>query len=176
MNRLTGRWPAGQVALRATMVLAPVLALQAGALAGTPPRLWLTLLVAALGLAWTRLPDAAFGTVALGVVVLWWAAGPGRHAPGPALLLAAALLVAAHVAGLLAAYGPSTLGVDRGLLRLWVGRAALALLLAPVALGVTLLAAPGRGGPGVWMAGLAVAFLALSLAGAAFAADESEPR
>ena len=85
-------------------------------------------------------------------------------------LPAAAALLAAHVAALLAGYGPDALGVDAATVRLWVGRAGAAFLLAPV---VLLVAAVLRGrpeSPAAWAAGLVVALVAALAATLALAA------
>ena len=42
-------------------------------------------------------------------------------------------MAAAHVAGLLAAYGPARVALDRGLVLVWVRRGLLAFVAAPVA-------------------------------------------
>lgn len=165
------RWSAGQWGLRATMALGPVLALTATGLAGNAPRLVLVVLVTALALTYAGVPEGPFGTTAMGIVVVWWGLGL-RDGLQPAALLAAALLLAAHVAGILAAYGPGELPIDRGLLVMWLRRWALALLLAPVlyALAVAL---RGRAEvPGVWVAGLAVALVAVLVATLAFSAED----
>ena len=167
---LLRRWSAGQWALRATMALGPVLALAATGLAGTAPKPLLVVIVAGLGLTYAGLPEGPFGTTAFGVVVVWWGFGL-RDGLQPACLLAAALLLAAHVAGILVAYGPDGLPVDRGLLVMWLRRSALALLLAP-SLYVVALLLRGHEAPGVWVAGLAAALVAVLVATVAFTAEE----
>ncbi|GCD91587.1 hypothetical protein [Nocardioides sp. LS1] len=170
VRALLRRWSLGQWVLRATMALAPVLALAATGLAGTAPRALLVVLVAALSVTYAGLPEGPFGTTAMGLVVVWWGFGL-RDGLQPACLLAAALLLAAHVAGLLVAYGPDALPVDRGLLLLWLRRSGLALLLAP-SLYVLAVLVRGHEAPGVWVVGLAAALVAVLVATVAFTGQE----
>ena len=155
-------WTTGQWALRVTAALGPVVALLATGPAGHPPRVSLIVLVGGLSIAHGRLPESPIGTVAMAVVVVWWGLVSG-DAVSPWALLAAAALLASHVAALVAAYGPDGLGVDPGTVRLWAVRAAVVFLLSPA---VWALAVLVRGGPELswlWVAGLAVA-LAVTVA------------
>jgi hypothetical protein len=163
----------GQAFLRVLILLGPPLALLTTGLVGVRPAGWLVALVLALSVAFAAMPDSPFGTAALLVVVAWWglAFRDGLH---PQAVLAAAGLVAAHVAAVLASYGPGDLPVDRGLVRLWVLRG-LAVCASPPA--VWALAAGLRGQPeppGIWVAGLAAAFTATLVATVAFAAREGD--
>ena len=159
-------WTRGQWALRATVVLGPVLALLAAAPAGAAPWGWLVVLVAVLAAFHARWPESAGGIAAPGVVVLFWGAALGDRLTAWALAAAAALL-AAHVAALLAAYGPDGLGVDVPTLRLWLRRAGAAFLLAPAVLLPGLILRDRAETPGVWVVGLAVALVATVVATAA---------
>jgi hypothetical protein len=80
--------------------------------------------------AWARTPDHALGVVSLVLVAGWWAAHGVLDWRVPVV---AVLLLAAHVAATVAAYGPPTMVVDRRLVRLWVRRGLLALVPVPVA-------------------------------------------
>lgn len=114
--------------LRALVVLLPCTAL-ALALPEVPH--WFVLVAVPLSaLIWARSPDHAVGTIPLVLVAGWWAA---RGIVDWQVLVVAVLLVGAHVAAILLAYGPETLVVDRRVLRLWVLRGLLALVPAPVA-------------------------------------------
>ena len=119
---------------RAVIVLrALVLALPCVALALAIPQVphWFILVVVPLGAAaWARTPDHAVGIVPLVLVAGWWAA---REVVDWRVLLVAVLLLGAHVCAVVLSYGPGTLPVDPRLVRLWLRRAVLALVPAPVA-------------------------------------------
>jgi hypothetical protein len=160
------RWTPGQWALRATMVVGVLVALLTTGIVGTWPRWWLVLLVTGLAIGWALIPEAPMGTVAMAVVLAWWGIGlrDGLH---PAALAAAAGLLAAHLAGIVAAYGPDRMAVDAATVRLWVRRGLLVLPLAPVAWLVGTLVRNQPEPEGMWLAGLAAALascLAASLA------------
>ncbi|UUZ58175.1 DUF58 domain-containing protein [Nocardioides sp. B-3] len=92
----------------------------------------MVVLVLAGSLAWAVLPELAVGPVVLLAVMAWWAVkvpDPVR----PTVLVAAPALSGAHVAGLLAAYGPVRAALDRRLVLMWVRRTLLGFLVAPVA-------------------------------------------
>ncbi len=153
-------WSAGQRGLRVVALLGPVVALLAAAAADKPAPWWLLLLVVALAIGFALAPDGPGGAVALVVVVGWWTTVPGDGL-GPAVLLAAVALLSAHVAALLAAYGPGEALVAPVLLRLWTVRGAVALLAAPV---LWLVAEAVRDQPspaGMWSAGMVAALLAV---------------
>lgn len=161
-------WTRGQWALRAVVALGPVLAMLLAAPAGAEPGASSVALVGVLALAHARWPESPVGIAAPGVVLLWWGVGLGDDVSAWSLPAAAALL-AAHVAALLAGYGPDALGVDAPTVRLWVGRGAAAFLLAPVVL-LASLALRGRSEtPGVWVAGLVVTLAAALVATGALA-------
>ncbi|MFC4784079.1 hypothetical protein ACT8ZV_06370 [Nocardioides sp. MAHUQ-72] len=149
-------WPRSQWLLRAVVATGPLVALLATAPAGAPPYAWLVVLVAGLSVAHARSPESPFGTGALGAVVIWWGVALHDGVPGWALVAAAALL-ASHVAALLASYGPETMAVDPATARLWLRRAAAAFLLAPLALVLTVGVGQRPGTPVVWVVGMAVA-------------------
>lgn len=167
------QWTAGQWRLRATIALAPVAALLLTASAGTAPHPVLVALVAGLSLAHAVAPESATGTVGLATVVVWWGLALA-DGPSPWALPAAAALLAAHVAALVAAYGPDGLGVDPATLLLWLRRAGLAFLAAPAVLVGGLLVRGRAEYAGAWVAALAVALVIIVAATAALAREAGE--
>jgi hypothetical protein len=122
-------WTRSQVVVRALVGVLPSFALLIAP--GRQPAL-LVLLVLAGSLAWATFPEVAIGPVVLLAVMAWWAIkvpDPVR----PSVLVAALALSGAHVAGLLAAYGPVRAALDRRLVLMWVRRWLLGFLVAPVA-------------------------------------------
>ena len=98
---------------------------------------------------WARVPDHAIGILPLVVVAGWWAA---QASLDWRVLVVAALLLGAHVAATVAAYGPATLVVDPRLARSWLRRGLLALVpVPPTWLSVRMLD-PGLAPPGTWIA------------------------
>ena len=169
---MIAQWTRGQWGLRAVVAVGPVLALLAAAPAarsGSTPGAWLVALVLLLSLAHARQPESPVGIAGPALVVLWWSAALGNGLSAWALAAAAALL-AAHVAALLAGYGPDALGVDAATVRLWAGRAGAAFLLAPVVLLVAAVLHGRPEAPGAWVAGLVVALVAALVATLALAA------
>lgn len=153
----------GQAALRVVMVAGTMVALFATAAAGPAPAPWLVVLVAVVALWWAAFPESTAGSGALLLVVAWWGIGlrDGLH---PAAVAAAAALLAAHLAALVASYGPGTVALDPAVLRLWGRRGLLVLLPAPAVWALTE-AVDGRAEPpGIWMAGLAAALGAVLVA------------
>jgi len=164
---VTGRLTAGQAVLRALVLLGPTLALLTTGLAGVLPAGWLVALVLVLSVAFAAMPESPFGTAALLVVVAWWglAFRDGLH---PQAVLAAAFLLVAHVAAVLASYGPGELPLDRDLARLWARRGLVVLASSP-ALWAVAVGLRGQPEPaGIWVAGLAAAFSATLVASLAF--------
>ena len=144
--------------LRAVAALGPLLAVTAGAPEGFVPSLFVVVVAAALGLAYAFLPEHFIGSIVLVVVLLWWSLHVGSAMPGGALVAAAAL-VAAHVAGVLLGYGPPRMAVGADLVLPWVVRGALVWLAAPV-VWVAARAYSGEDSPtSYWLGGLAVALV-----------------
>jgi hypothetical protein len=166
-------WTRGQWALRCVIVAGVQLALGATLLAGASPSVFLVVVVTGLSLGYARLPESAVGSATLALVAGWWAIGvPGLH---PAVLLGAAGLLAAHVAGLLAAYGPDELAPDPAVLRRWLLRGLAVLVVAPGLYGAALVL---RGRPetsDAWLVGLAVAVVATLLATWVIVEPEEDP-
>jgi hypothetical protein len=98
------------------------------------------------------------------LVVGWWAISVRQAMPGGVILAAAALL-AAHVAATVASYGPRRLPPDRLVVLRWARRSLLVWLVAPL-LWLVVDANRGHATPAsYWVAGLAVALvLAVSVA------------
>lgn len=166
-------WTPGQWGLRITCVVGLLVGLASTGLVGVWPAWWLVVLVGGLGVGYALAPEAAIGTVAMGFVLAWWGVAfrDGLH---PQALVAAAGLVASHVAGVLAAYGPSEMSVDRATVLLWVRRGVLVLAISPL---VWLLAIVVRDQPepdGVWVAGLVAAFACVAAVAVSFAPGRSE--
>ena len=154
------RWSRGQWLLRATVLAGPLVALAATIPAGNGPPWWLVLLVAAITAAFAVYPDSAAGTGAYLLVVAWWGVGlrDGLH---PAALVAAAGLLASHLAATVAAYGPSTVALDPAALRRWAVRG---LLVLPAAVLAWVVAEAAQDQPepaGLWAAGLAGLLVAI---------------
>jgi hypothetical protein len=118
------------------------------------------------------MPESPFGTAALLVVVAWWglAFREGLH---PQAVLAAAAMLVAHVAAVLAAYGPGELPLDRDLARLWARRGLAVLAISPAVWAVAFALRAQPEPAGIWVAGLAAAFAATLVASLAFGGGQS---
>lgn len=122
-------WSRSQLACRVLVALLPVLALL---VAPGRPNVPVLALAAAVSLLWAAWPELAAGPVVLLLVMGWWAVAVPDPVQ-PRVLVAAALLQTAHVAGLLAAYGPARAALHPRLVRIWVRRGVLSFLPAPLA-------------------------------------------
>jgi hypothetical protein len=171
---VTRGWTPGQWALRATVVAGVLVALLATGLLGVWPAWWLVVLVAGLAVAFALLPEAPMGTVATGLVLVWWGVA-FRDGPHLQALLATGGLLSAHVAAVLTGYGPRDLPPDPATVRLWVVRGAVVFLAAPAVLVVAILLR-GRPEPvGIWVAGLAAALVTTVAAGLVLTGSSEEP-
>ena len=150
---MTPRWSPGQWGLRVVMVLAPVLAVISSVPAGARLRVWFLVLVLVLGAVFALFPASLAGIGALALPVVWWVVAPDDPLH-PMLVVAAAALLAGHVAGLVAALGPDRLPVDPALLRRWVRRSLLVLPAAPMVWLVADAMAEQPERPWIWVAGL----------------------
>jgi hypothetical protein len=161
----------GRLGLRTVLLAAPLLAvLCAGP---TPwPHGWFVALLIALSVGFAAMPESMLGASCLGLVVGWWALAVGDDVPVSAIL-AAALLLAAHVASVLLSYGPPALPIGGRLVRLWLRRAALAALAAPVVWAVAALVDGQPEPPGIWVAGLGCAIAVCVVAAAAVSTREA---
>ena len=148
-----GRTTPGQALLRLVLLLAPPAALLLSEAAGVGPAAWLVVLVTLVAATWALFPESAAGSAALFLVVAWWGLGlrDGLH---PAALGAAALVLGAHVAAVVAAYGPPTLAVDPALVRRWALRGGLVLLSSPAVFLLVRAVRDGEPPPGLWTAGM----------------------
>ena len=164
---MTRRRTPGQVAVRAVIALGPPVALLATGPAGAWPSVLLVALVVVLSVGFAAFPESAVGSAAFVLVLAWWGVGlrDGLH---PMALVAAGALVAAHVAAVLAAYGPGDLVPDPGLVRLWLVRGALVFLTAPVLLLVMRALRGAPEPPLLWASAMAAAVAVLVLAGVLF--------
>jgi hypothetical protein len=164
-------WPASQVAARALMVICPVVGLLAAALADVPPPGWVVALIVAMAVGWAFMPESLFGTLCLALVLAWWGVADLETLPPEALIAAVALLTA-HVAAVVASYGPPEMAFDGPTVRLWFGRGALVLIAAPLVwlLAVALREQPEP--PGVWIA----AMVAIAVAGVVATLAFTPPR
>lgn len=122
-------WTRSQVCCRVLVALLPVTALLVAPVRPGGPVLAVAVAVSFLWAAW---PELAAGPVVLLVVMGWWALVVPDPVQ-PRVLLAAALLHTAHVAGLLAAYGPPRAAIHPRLVLVWVRRGLLSFLAAPLA-------------------------------------------
>ena len=131
-----------QWAARLVVLVAPFVVVLASGVAGAQVPGWFLLVVLFTAGASALRPDThAVGATLLVLLVFWWWSGPAAS-DGP-VLLAAVGVVALHVAGTLAGYAPAATGLDAGLVRLWLQRAGLLLLVAVVAWGARRVGDPG---------------------------------
>lgn len=161
-------WPLSQLMARLLMLLGPVVGLVAAAAADVPPPGWVTALVVVLAVGWAFMPESLLGTMCLAVVLAWWGIADFTEVPAEALVAALGLLVA-HVAAVLAAYGPPEMAIDTPTVRLWLTRGAAVFVTAPI---VWMLAVLMRGQPeppGVWIAAMVAVVVASLMATVAFA-------
>jgi hypothetical protein len=173
MNFDWGGWTRGQWELRAVVLLGPAVALLALWPSAGPPAAWLLGLTLLVSAGWALVPDSVIGAVALLVVGFAWASGLEQRLPASALVAAAALL-AAHLAAVVASYGPAQLPVNAAVVRLWALRGVLLFL---PALAVWLLALAVRELPGsasLWVVGLVVTLTVIVVAAAATQAAQPQ--
>ena len=172
MNTLLRESPA-RLALRAVLLVAPLLAV----LSAAPqdwPRGWFAALVLALSVGFAAMPESMLGTACLALVVGWWALAARDDVPLTAMP-AAALLLAAHVASVLLSYGPPALPVGAPVLRLWLRRAAVVGAAAPLVWAVAVVLDDQPEPPGIWLAGLGCAIVVCVVAAVAVTVREPAP-
>ncbi len=160
-GRLTG-WSRSAIVLRIVMLVAPPAAVLMASVAGTPPPPAVLAVVVLASAGFARAPESGFGLLALGAAALWWVrvADDGLHA---AVLAAAVLLLAAHVAGLLAALGAPGAAVDADLVSLWIVRGTIVVLAAPLVWLLARLAGDLAPDAALWQAGLLVSVVAVTV-------------
>jgi hypothetical protein len=157
-------WTAGGWALRGAVVAGIMVALLATGLRGAWPDWWLVVLVLGLAVGFALLPEAPIGTTATALVLVWWGFA-FRGNPHPESLVAAAGLLTAHLAALVAGYGPGDLPVDAATVRRWAVRGALVFVAAPAVYAVAVLLRDQPEPPGIWVAGLVAALVTIVAAG-----------
>jgi hypothetical protein len=155
------------------LLVAPLLAVLSAGPQDRPSG-WLVALVLALSVGFAAMPESMLGTACLGLVVVWWSLA-ARDAVPVTAVLAAALLLAAHVASVLLSYGPPALPVGGRLLRLWLRRAAVAGAAAPLVWLVAVVLDGQPEPPGIWLAGLGCAIVVCVVAAASVSVRESAP-
>jgi hypothetical protein len=151
-----------QLLLRVPVLLGPMVALLATGPAGNWPPWWVVAGVLALAAAFAARPDSQSGAAAFLAVLVWWVISLGDDLQ-PEILLAAAALVVAHVAAVLASYGPSAMPLDPAAVRLWARRGLLVLLTVPAAWVAARLLEGEPEQPGIWVLGV-VAVLTATVA------------
>jgi len=168
-------WPVSQVVARVLILLGPVVGLVAAVVADVPPPGWVAALVVALAIGWAFMPESLLGTLCLALVLAWWGVADLVGLPAEALVAALGLLVA-HVAGIVAGYGPPEMALDGPTARLWLTRGALVFAAAPVVwlFAVALNDQPEP--PGVWIAAMVAVVVGAVVAAAAFGLPEEPAR
>ena len=154
-----------RLALRAVVLVAPVLALEAARPDDVPHR-WFVALTLALAVGFAAMPESPFGTACLGLVALWWAQAAGDGVPAGAVP-AALLLLAAHVAAVLLSYGPPALPIGTRVMLLWLRRGAVVAVAVPLLWLLAVLVDGQPEPPGIWVAGLGCAIVVCVVAATA---------
>ena len=149
------RFPGGGWALRLVIFLGPIVALLAGSPQGYTPQAWVVVVVAVFSFAFAVMPEHYVGSGALAIVVGWWVVEVQDGLPLTSIAAAAALL-AAHLAGTVASYGPARLAPDAGALLLWARRGVLLWAVAPVTWIVVDAEAGRATSASYWVLGLAI--------------------
>lgn len=153
---------------RVLVAVLPLVALLATA--PDRPATWLVLLVVLMSGAWAWRPESAVGLLVLLVVAGWWAVS-AQASVGPGVLVAALALLAAHLAALLASYGPPGTVLDRRLVLTWLRRGAWSALPALAAWGTLRALADVRVPDVLWTATVATLLVLVLLAAAAVRTD-----
>jgi hypothetical protein len=153
LRLISGRWTRGQLVLRGLVVGLPQVALWLTATAGVHPDPKLVLLVIGLGVFAGLAPESTAGVALLGVVVAWWGLA-FRDLEHPAVIGAAAAVLATHLCLTLAGYGPPSLPVSRPLVLLWVRRGILVFLPVPVLYFLALALRDQPAPPWMWATGM----------------------
>jgi hypothetical protein len=156
---LPSRWTPAQWAVRAVMVGGLLLGCFSTALLGEWPMWWFAVVMIGLSLGYATAPEHAFGTVGILLAACWWGIA-FRGDPSPVALVGAAGLLASHLAGVVAAYGPGRMALDRATVLLWTWRGALLFLLAVAALVTALLVSDQPEPFGIWFVGAVLVALA----------------
>lgn len=166
-------WPVSQLVARLLVLAGPVAGLVAAGAAGIPPPGWWAALVVALSIGWAFSTESMLGTLSLALVLAWWGVADLSGLPAEALVAALGIVVA-HVAALVASYGPPQLAVDAPTARLWLLRGGLVFLAAPIVWLVAVLLEGRPEPPGVWIAAMVAVVVAAGIAAAAYGATTEE--
>jgi hypothetical protein len=158
------RWTPGQCALRGAIVAGLMVALLATGLRGEWPSWWLVVLVGGLAAVFAVFPETPVGTTVTVLVLASWGFA-FRGGPYPEALLAAAGLLTAHVAALVAGYGPGDMPVDPATVRRWTVRGLGVFAASPAVFVVALLLRDQPEPAGIWVAGLVAALVVTVAAG-----------
>ena len=163
MNRALAGLSAGQWAARAAVAVMPLAALLCLARADDAAPLWLVVVVATTSVYWAAVPESAVGAPVLAVVAVCWGVRTGGDVD-PLVLPAAGALLVAHVAAVVASYGPATMHLDGAVVRLWVRRAELVFHPVPAVYLLAVWAEDGSPPAAVWLVGLGCTFAAIAVA------------
>lgn len=162
-----------QQALRALVLLGPLVGMLATGPAGSWPAWWVLVPQLGLAVAAAVAPDSSFPAAAILLAMTWWTVTlrDGLH---PMVLVAAPALLLTHLAAMLASYGPGAMPLDGPTLRLWARRGALVLVTVPAVWGAARLLRGEPEQPGIWMIGVAAACAATVVAGVALTAGRED--
>ena len=169
---LLSRETRARLLLRAVVLVAPLLAIQAARPADAPQR-WFVALTLALAIGFAAMPESPFGTACLCLVVIWWALAAVDGVPIGAIP-AALLLLAAHVSALLLSYGPPALPIGHRLLVRWLRRGAVVAVVVPLVWLVAVMVDGQPEPPGIWVAGLGCAIVVCLVAATAVTTTRQE--
>ena len=170
---LLSRETRARLLLRAVVLVAPVLALEA-ARPGDAPHRWFVAATVALAVGFAAMPESPFGTACLGLVVIWWALAAVDGVPVGAIP-AALLLLAAHVSAVLLSYGPPALPIGGALLGRWLRRSAGIAVVVPLVWLLAVVVDDQPEPPGIWVAGLGCAIVVCVVAATAVTMREEVP-
>jgi hypothetical protein len=169
---VTAVMPTSQIVLRALVLLGPVVALLATGPAGHWPPWWIVLGVVAMSAGFAARPDSPLGAAVSLAVLVWWTISLSDTVQ-PEVMLAAAGLVVAHLAALVASYGPNALPVTAATLRRWALRGVLVLATVPATWGAAVLLRGEPEQPGIWIVGV-ISTLAVTVAATVALGDRRE--
>jgi hypothetical protein len=142
--------------LRAVVLVGILVSLFGGIPEGLVPPVLVVVLAVLGGVLAAFRPEQLAATVALGVVLVWWALNVHDAVPAGSLVAAGGIVVA-HVGCTLLGYGPPSMPLSSSLVRVWVVRGILIWLAAP-AIWLVARAYADRATPtSFWLAGLAAA-------------------
>jgi hypothetical protein len=147
--------------LRAVILAGPEAALLAGLPQGLTPPAWLVVVVGALSVVFAAMPEHYAGGASMVLVGSWWVIHVRDGLPLSSVFAAGALL-AAHLAGTVAGYGPPRLAPEARVVLLWVRRGVLAWATSALTWVVVDAEAGRATSASYWVAGLAAA-LALTV-------------